>query len=210
MPWTWASLKTAWAGVQRFAWATARRLGCLSKDGEPDSVQNDLQAVTLKPPPRGLGATDGDSLVLYPVLAAVAAHLPVPPVALEPAVLHHLHGPPGVAREPLEDAHVVRVAHADRAHRAGVLERDELPPCGDGVGDARERRVQEERIEVGRAQVAQGVLDGGLDLRGERVAWVVGEGLGAVLSAERCEPAYMLVGEVGNGVEYGDRLCLDP
>ena len=53
--------------------------------------------------------------------------------------------------------------------------------------------MQEEGVDVGRAQVAEGVLDGGLDLGGEWVAGVVGEGLGAVLSAERSEPVYILV-----------------
>ena len=53
--------------------------------------------------------------------------------------------------------------------------------------------MQEEGVDVGRAQVAEGVLDGGLDLGGAGGAGVVGEGLGAVLSAERSEPVYILV-----------------
>ena len=73
-----------------------------------------------------------------PVLAAVAAHLPVPPVALEPAVLHHLHEAPSVAREPLEDAHVVRVAHADLADDARVLQGDKRAPGGERLGECAE------------------------------------------------------------------------
>lgn len=161
-------------------------LGCLRRDGDPDNVQNDLHTRPFSLAAEGHRLSE-DSLVLDVSPPAVARDLPVPRVPLEPAVLHDLHRAPGLVSEPLEHAHVVRVAHADRAHRACVLERDQRAPCCDGVGGARERGVQQEGVEVGCAEVAQGGLHGILDLRGERVGGIVGQRLRAVLSIERGE-----------------------
>ena len=125
-----------------------------------------------------------DALVLDAMLDAVRPDIVVPPVALEPAVLDDVRPSSALALERLEGADVVRVAHANLAHDTRGLQGDEGAPRGDCLRDGAEGRVQEEAVEVGRAQVLERGLDGGLDLVRDIGAGVVWERLGLVLPAD--------------------------
>ena len=86
-----------------------------------------------------LGAQD--VLVLDPVLDAVGPNVTVPLVALEPAVLHDIWPAAPVTLERLEHSYVVRVAHADLADDARVLQGDKRAPGGERLGECAEGRV---------------------------------------------------------------------
>ena len=110
--------------------------------GEPESVQKDLHLESRRQDRLGwllLGAQD--VLVLDPVLDAVGPNVTVPLVALEPTVLYDVRPATAVTLERLEHGDVVRVAHADLADDARVLQGDERAPSGERLGECAEGRV---------------------------------------------------------------------
>lgn len=164
---------TAWAGEQFLDDAKPVMRGWESREGEPDNVQNDLyrgESVRFNTQAR-------NSLVLHLMLATIRQHLPIPPIPLEPSILHDLHSPSALTLERYQHADVVRVADADEAYLAGVLESDERLPRRDGALERVERRVQDVAVQVRRAQVLKRVRERVLDLRLKAIAWVIGDWL---------------------------------
>ena len=127
---------------------------------------------------------------MNPVLDAVGPHVVVPLIALEPAVLYDVRPATAVMFERLEHGDVVRVAHADLADDARVLQGDERAPGGECLGERAEGRVQDQAVEVRRTEVLQRGLQGGLDLRGDVGGGVVWEGLILVLAIDRSESKF--------------------
>lgn len=149
------------------------------------SVRRAASSTLSAPSPlRGLP----DVLILYPMLDAVRPDVTIPPVPLEPAVLHDVRPSAAIALERLEHGDVVRVAHADFADDARGLEGDERAPGGERLRERAEGRVQDEAVEVDRAEVLERGLYGGMDLGRDVCGGVVWERLVLVLAVDGGEP----------------------
>ena len=150
------------------------------------------------------------SLIQDAVLFAPLAHRAVPPVLLVPPVLHNIHAHTRPVLEELQHALIVHIANPNALHPALILKFNQRLPREERRVEVAERRVEEIRIEVRRAEVLEGGLDGRLDLCGDVGIGVVGKGLGLVLAVDGGEPAPLGASERGREKPGGRHaLCLE-
>ena len=138
-------------------------------------------------PPRHL-------LILNAVLLAIFKDGRIPPITLEPPVLHDLHTPAAVRLEGLQDLDIVRVTDSDKSGFARVLQRDKDPPRVDGAPQRVERRVQKVAIDVFCTKIFQGVVQGVGDLCLKACLRVIWQRLREVVSTQRGESTDSLSG----------------
>ncbi len=126
------------AGVIAEAAEIAKTEGCDKSEGEPVSVQNDLdKGSCYSSEPKNVKRY---ALIYRPMRLTIPHHVLIPCITFVPPILNHLYLP--FLSQSSEDPDVIGVANTNHAYFAFVLKFNQHPPSLKRLLDGSKRRMQ--------------------------------------------------------------------